>query len=373
MSSEKSISFEKSTKAPTLLTIGSRKSRLAMIQTHMVIDALKRHYPECEFVVKNIDTTGDNILDRPLAKIGEKALFTRELEEELLRGTIDMIVHSLKDMPTTLPDRCCIGAIMAREDPSDSLVLRKDLIHMLKTGPNLNMEYIMNDCSKCVQTFGTSSLRRIAQLRNSSPNVVIKDVRGNLNTRLDKLDNHPKHGYDCLVLATAGLIRGGFHDRISLRLTHGNWYHAVSQGALGVECLSDDYRMQQILFPLVDSRTVFECTSERVLMKCLEGGCSVPIGVQTIWSNADRWLLTLKAKVLTIDGKESVQGEQTEDLDNQNFPINETFELSDFTDIRIEGIDNQFECRLKNSVRLGRSVAKQLIDMGVKNILKRSQ
>nr|XP_027197205.1 uncharacterized protein LOC113791608 [Dermatophagoides pteronyssinus] len=372
MSSEITISFEKSVEAPTLLTIGSRKSRLAMIQTHMVIDALKHHYPKCEFVVKNIDTTGDNILDRPLAKIGEKALFTRELEEELLKGTIDIIVHSLKDMPTTLPDRCCIGAIMQREDPSDSLVLREDLIHLNKTEQNMNIKYIIDDCTQHVQTFGTSSLRRIAQLRNLSQNVSIKDVRGNLNTRLDKLDNHPKYGYDCLILATAGLKRAGFNDRISLRLTDDNWYHAVSQGALGIECLADDYRMQRILHPLVNPRAVFECTSERVLMKCLEGGCSVPIGVQTEWSNNERWLLTLKAKVLSTDGKQSVQGEQTEDLDNQNVPINETFELSDFTDIRISETDNQFECRLQNSVRLGRSVAKKLIDMGVKDILKRS-
>ncbi|KAF7493770.1 Porphobilinogen deaminase [Sarcoptes scabiei] len=286
----------------SLLIVGSRRSRLAMLQTEMVIDELRKFYPWMNFRIKNIDTTGDRILDRALVQIGEKSLFTKELEDELLESRIDIIVHSLKDLPTSLPNRCCIGAILKREDPSDSLVLRKDLQNLSSSDFN---SMLKNSLIRC---YGTSSSRRIAQLRalQSSENetISIKDIRGNLNTRLDKLDNHERFGYDCLILATAGLKRCGFASRISTKL---DWFYAVSQGALAVECRSDDDEMIKLLRPLIDEQTALECTAERVLMKCLEGGCSVPIGVRSRWPSNSSSVLSLETKVLSLDGKQSVQ------------------------------------------------------------------
>lgn len=359
--------------------MGSRKSALALVQTNWVIDQLSQLHPGLQFEVVTIDTTGDNILDRPLAKIGEKALFTRELEDELLAGNIDLIVHSLKDLPTTLPDDCCIGAITRREDPTDSLVLRTGL-HLPR--PDATLEEILAN-NQSITTFGTSSLRRIAQLRTRCPAVTVKDVRGNINTRIRKLDAHDEHGYDCLVMATAGLVRGGFAHRISHRL---NWYHAVSQGALGVECRTDDaYMVTEVLAPLVDQRALLECLAERVLMKCLEGGCSVPIGVRTRWSEdivSEKTELTLEAIVLSLNGTQRVEATATQPLDDtQSLPANAQrampteeegrldWSLFDFTDVSVRHFDDQLQVRLHNAVLLGRRLATMMIDRGVRDIL----
>lgn len=239
-------------------------------------------------------------------------------------------------------------------------MLRNDL----KTIPHDSLESVLNDPN--VKVFGSSSLRRIAQLKDKCPNVETKNVRGNLNTRLNKLNNPSLHGYDCLILATSGLKRAGFQDYITVKL---DWYHAVSQGALGVECRANDLAMIELLRPLVDDKTVYECTAERVFLKGIEGGCSVPIGVRTIWKKP--FVLTIQTKVLSIDGKKSLTAECTRNLDDNDNVDDETlinFTLSDYTDIKLQ-FDNEFSLRIKNSVILGRKIAKQMIELGAKNIL----
>lgn len=246
---------------------------------------------------------------------------------------------------------------------------------MLRTGvelprSNATLEDILAESS--ISTFGTSSLRRIAQLRARSANVVVKDVRGNINTRLSKLDNHDEHGYDCLVMATSGLVRGGFEHRISLRLE--NWYHAVSQGALGVECRMDDTLMlTRILAPLslMGRKAMLECMAERVLMKCLEGGCSVPIGVRTYWNSPSNLSkLTLEAIVLSIDGSQRVEARLTQQL-LEPLPNDESnaFSLSDFTYVPVFQFDSQLQVQICNCVLLGRKLAQRMIDIGVKDVL----
>lgn len=236
-------------------------------------------------------------------------------------------------------------------------MLRNDL----KTIPHDTLESVLNDPN--VKIFGSSSLRRIAQLKDKCPSVETKNVRGNLNTRLNKLNNPSLYGYDCLILATSGLKRAGFQDYITVKL---DWYHAVSQGALGVECRANDLAMIELLRPLVDDKTVFECTAERVFLKCIEGGCSVPIGVRTNWKKS--FILTIQTKVLSIDGKKSLTAECTRNLDDDTDETLFNFTLSDYTDIKLQ-FDNQFSLRIKNSVILGREIAKQMIELGAKDIL----
>ena len=269
--------------------------------------------------------------------------------------------------------------LFRREDPTDSLVLRTGL-HLPR--PDATLEEILAN-NQSITTFGTSSLRRIAQLRTRCPAVTVKDVRGNINTRIRKLDAHDEHGYDCLVMATAGLVRGGFAHRISHRL---NWYHAVSQGALGVECRTDDaYMVTEVLAPLVDQRALLECLAERVLMKCLEGGCSVPIGVRTRWSEdivSEKTELTLEAIVLSLNGTQRVEATATQPLDDtQSLPANAQrampteeegrldWSLFDFTDVSVRHFDDQLQVRLHNAVLLGRRLATMMIDRGVRDIL----
>ncbi|KAI2798677.1 hypothetical protein BLOT_010653 [Blomia tropicalis] len=337
----------------TKICVGSRKSQLAMVQTEWVINKLKLQHPWLQFEVITLDTIGDNILDRPLSQIGEKALFTRELEDQLLAGNVDLIVHSLKDMPTTLPDNCCIGSITEREDPTDSLVLRTGL----SIPSNQQFERTISD----VKVFGTSSLRRMAQLRFIKHEVEVKDMRGNLNTRLRKLDDYENNKIDCLVLATAGLIRNGQGDRISQRLP---WYHAVSQGALGIECrLDDEFLLNRILPGLSNNKSMIECTAERVLMKCLEGGCSVPIGVRSKWLDSNT--IQLEAIVLSLDGKRKVESDESRKITE---PIDKQLVWS-IEDYAYLAVDDDRLIPMKNAVILGRNLAAKMIELGVQQIL----
>jgi hydroxymethylbilane synthase len=314
-----------------------------------------------------MSTTGDHILDKPLSEIGSKALFTKELEESLLANEIDFIVHSLKDLPTSLPSGCCIGAILKREDPNDCLVLKKGLqvkdpMDLMKKGTNgQNI------------TFGTSSLRRIAQIKHHNPEARVADIRGNLNTRLSKLDNE-ETPFDVLILACAGLIRGEFGDRISKSMRDEAWYYAVGQGALAIESRVGDEFITDLLQPLMDYPTVYEALAERSLMFTLEGGCSVPIGVKCSWTGngapqAEGSLeLTISGAVFALDGSRFVHNSVAGDLNKTEEATGSGDERINLTGI-MEPKCPLLGLRFKNSAGLGRALAGLLRDDGALDIL----
>lgn len=270
-----------------MYTIGSRKSELALVQTRWVHSQLQQHHPTIPFDVKTMETQGDIILDVALAKIGDKGLFTKELEVGMLQGQVDLAVHSLKDLPTKLPDGLILGVITERENPADALVLSERLTQACVSLATLPEGTVI----------GTSSLRRLAQLRYHFPHLVFKDVRGNLNTRLAKLDDGQ---YDALILAVAGLERLGMPDRISEVISSDYSLHAVGQGALGIECRGDDPDLLALLQVLHHPETAARCLAERALLRSLEGGCQVPIGVGTAISGEN---LSLTGMVASLDGK----------------------------------------------------------------------
>ncbi|PZV08718.1 MAG: hydroxymethylbilane synthase [Leptolyngbya sp.] len=293
-----------STASPTVSTsqrtvrIVSRKSQLALIQTHWVRDELQRHFPELGFDIVTMETQGDKVLDVSLSKIGDKGLFTQELEDTMLRGDSDFAVHSLKDLPTRLPEGLMLGCITERKDPADALVVHaKNKDKTLATLPE-------------GAVIGTSSLRRLAQLRHHYPHLSFKDIRGNLNTRLRKLD---EGGYDGIILAAAGLQRMAMGDRIHEILPPEISLHAVGQGALGIECRTGDAEILQLLSVLSHAPTTARCLAERAFLRELEGGCQVPIGVNTTLEGDD---LILTGLVASLDGqrviKNTVQGPTAE-------------------------------------------------------------
>ncbi|MGL5032905.1 MAG: hydroxymethylbilane synthase, partial [Microcystaceae cyanobacterium] len=248
------------------IRIGSRKSQLALVQTYWVQEQLQKHFPERTFEVETMSTQGDKILDVALAKIGDKGLFTKELEVGMLDRSLDLAVHSLKDLPTKLPDGLVLGCVTERVNPADALVLNAK--HQDKQLETLPVGAVI----------GTSSLRRLAQLRHHYPHLSFKDVRGNVNTRLAKLDAGE---YDGLILAVAGLQRLGFGDRIDQVIPADISLHAVGQGALGIECRGDDTEVLAMLKVLEDIPSRDRALAERAFLRQLEGGCQVPIGVNT--------------------------------------------------------------------------------------------
>lgn len=278
---------------PRTIRIGSRKSQLALVQTYWVREQLQKSYPEISFEVHTMSTQGDKILDVALAKIGDKGLFTKELEVGMLNQEIDFAVHSLKDLPTNLPEGLTLAAITERENPADALVVHEKYkdkqIETLPAGA----------------VIGTSSLRRLAQLRNRFPHFTFKDVRGNLNTRMAKLDSGE---YDALILAAAGLQRLGMGDRIHQILPKEVSLHAVGQGALGIECRADDSELINLLKAIEHPATRDRCLAERAFLRILEGGCQVPIGVNTE-INGDN--LTLTGIVASVDGQKLVKDSVT--------------------------------------------------------------
>lgn len=271
--------------------IGSRKSQLALVQTHWVRDRLAEHFPGRTFEVHTMSTQGDKILDVALAKIGDKGLFTKELELGMIENQVDFAVHSLKDLPTTLPDGLMLGCVTERENPADALVVREK--HKDKQLDTLPKGAVV----------GTSSLRRLAQLRYHYSYLQFRDVRGNLNTRLQKLDSGE---YDAIILAVAGLERLGMGDRVHQVIPSEVSLHAVGQGALGIECRSDDSEILELLKALEHPPTAQRCYAERAFLRELEGGCQVPIGVNTT-IEGDR--LTLVGMVASLDGQRLIKDE----------------------------------------------------------------
>ena len=281
------------------LRIASRRSQLAMVQTEWVQAELLRAHPGLEISIEAMATQGDKILDVALAKIGDKGLFTKELEAQMLVNHADIAVHSLKDLPTNLPAGLMLGCVTEREDPADALVVHSR--HLDKSLASLPEGSVV----------GTSSLRRLAQLRYHYPHLVFKDVRGNVITRLEKLDSGD---YDCLILAAAGLGRLGLADRIHELIDPSISLHAVGQCALGIECREADPEVLALIKVLEHRPTALRCLAERSFLRSLEGGCQVPIGVNSSFDSADNLVLT--GMVASLDGKrlirDQVQGSQAD-------------------------------------------------------------
>ncbi|MBE9037470.1 hydroxymethylbilane synthase [aff. Roholtiella sp. LEGE 12411] len=286
------------TSPPRTIRIGSRKSQLALVQTYWVQEQLQKSFPDITFEVHTMSTQGDKILDVALAKIGDKGLFTKELELGMLNKEIDFAVHSLKDLPTNLPAELTLAAITERENPADALVVHEK--HKDKQIDTMPVGTVI----------GTSSLRRLAQLRHHFPHFTFKDVRGNLNTRLAKLDAGE---YDALILAAAGLERLGMGDRVHQIIPKEISLHAVGQGALGIECRADDSDLLSLLKAIEHPQTRDRCLAERAFLRDLEGGCQVPIGVNTeIIDNK----LTLTGIVTSVDGQKMVKDTVTGEANN---------------------------------------------------------
>ncbi|KAK1774288.1 porphobilinogen deaminase, dipyromethane cofactor binding domain-containing protein [Copromyces sp. CBS 386.78] len=282
--------------------IGTRRSALALRQVDLVIAALQPHHPNVHFQVDAIATLGDKNQTASLPSLG-KGLWTNELEAKLFNNEVDFIVHCLKDVPTTLPEGGKIGVVTEREDPRDVVVMKKKWAEEGKYK-------VLADLPEGA-IVGTSSVRRAAQLRRQYPRLVFKDVRGNIETRMRKCD---EEDYDCIILAAAGLLRMGYDERIAQWLDSttegGGMLHAVGQGALAMEVREGDEKMLEIIKPLCHEKTMLATFAERAVMRSLEGGCSVPIGVETKWVEDNK--LQLKATVVSLDGKQSVDGQSVE-------------------------------------------------------------
>ena len=270
------------------IRIATRKSPLALWQAEFVRDSLLRANPGLQIELIKMTTQGDKILDTPLAKVGGKGLFVKELEQGMLRGEADLAVHSMKDVPVELPAGLHLAAICEREDPRDAFVSnRYAAFAELPQGARV----------------GTSSLRRQSQIRASRPDLQIFDLRGNVNTRLAKLD---AGDYDAIILAVAGLKRLGFESRIRTGIAPEVSLPAIGQGAVGIECRSDDARINSLLAALNHPHPRICVEAERAMNLRLQGGCQVPIGGYALLENGVLWLRGL---VGSPDGLRVIRGE----------------------------------------------------------------
>lgn len=299
------------------LKIATRQSPLALWQANYIKQRLEDLYPTLIVTLVPMVTKGDVILDTPLAKIGGKGLFVKELEMALLNKTADIAVHSMKDVPMVFPEGLELSVICKREDPRDAFVSNR---------------YRSLDELPQGSIVGTSSLRRQCQLKYWRPDLVVDSLRGNVGTRLNKLD---QGNYDAIILASAGLIRLGLQERISSFIDVNMSLPAVGQGAIGIECRHDDLRVKSLLAPLSDLETTNCVIAERSMNNYLQGGCQVPIAGYAIQQNNE---LYMKALVGALDGSNI---------------------------IRVEG-----KSAVENSKDLGVNLAKQLLEQGADKILK---
>ena len=282
------------------LIIGSRGSKLALWQSEQARDRLRQLNPQIDVHIEIIKTTGD-VKSDPLSVIGGKGVFTKELEDALLDGRIDLAVHSLKDLPTMLPDGLSISAICEREDPRDALVLSTRTDFDVRAIGNLPRGSIV----------GTSSQRRVAQIRcYRGDELVIKDLRGNVDTRIRKLDEGQ---YDVAILASAGLVRLGLQDRISLRIPISHMLPAVGQGAVAIETRSGDDLALEATRKLDHRETRLACLAERAFLRGLGGGCQLPIAAH---ARLEGELLMLDGLVARTDGSKRLQDSVSGSPDN---------------------------------------------------------
>ena len=304
------------TRDETLVVIGSRGSLLAITQTTWVKDHIQFFRSDLDFHIKKITTSGDKITDVALAKIGGKGLFTKEIENELLAGIVDLAVHSMKDLPTQMPEGLKIGCVPLRENPHDVIVSRN------------NTKF--SDLPEGA-VIGTCSLRRKAQLLAVRPDLKVVDLRGNLDTRLKKIEEGQ---FDAVVLACAGIRRLGRQEVISEILDSDTIIPAVGQGALCIQIREDDPATEELLRPLNHEETALAITAERALMAELEGGCQVPVGGH---AKMEEGLLTLYGVVASVEGDRIIRAQDTDDP--------------------------------ANAEELGKRVAGRLITMGAREIL----
>ena len=277
------------------LKIATRQSPLALWQANYVKDRLQQQYPDLTVELVPMVTKGDVILDSPLAKIGGKGLFVKELENALLNKEADIAVHSMKDVPMQFPEGLGLAVICKREDPRDAFVSNS-----YRTFAELPQGAVV----------GTSSLRRQCQLKALRPDLDIRSLRGNVGTRLSKLDNGD---YDAIILASAGLIRLGLADRIASFIDVEQSLPAAGQGAVGIECRTDDMQVQALLAPLADAETTYCVRAERAMNNHLQGGCQVPIGGYAVLQQGQ---LYLRALVGDIDGSRIIRAEGKSPVEN---------------------------------------------------------
>ncbi len=313
------------------LIIGSRGSRLALWQANWIKNRLEKTHPGLVVEIEVIKTTGDKLTEASLTQIGGKGVFTKEIEDALLERRVDLAVHSLKDLPTTLPDGLHIAAITEREDVRDALLVNQSLRDKVNSIKDLPQG----------ARIGTSSLRRRAQLLHQRPDLQISELRGNVDTRLRKLDEGE---YDAIILASAGLIRLGFSDRIAARLDVGEMLTAVGQAALGIETRIDDQRTNLLLEPLNHWPTRHATEAERAVLRELGGGCAVPIAafarIRKDKSEGRKMgKLILEALVADVEGKQMIRRQ-------------------------VSGPINQAE-------ELGAQLAESLVDAGARDLLPR--
>ncbi|MAJ76201.1 MAG: hydroxymethylbilane synthase [Candidatus Thioglobus sp. TMED218] len=273
-----------------MLKIATRKSPLALWQGEFVKSKLEAIYPDLKVELVKMTTQGDQILNSPLSKIGGKSLFIKELEVGIMEGRADIAVHSMKDVPYELPQGFEIGAILERESPFDAFVSNDfNSIQDLPVGARL----------------GSCSLRRIVQVKALRPDLEILDLRGNVNTRLKKLDDGE---YDAIILACSGLARLGFDNRIKQDLSPDDSLPAVGQGALGIEIEANDHEISSLIKPLIHKKTQIEVSAERALNATLQGGCSVAIGA---FATSEDSKLTLSGMVGNVDSGEIIRVQET--------------------------------------------------------------
>lgn len=271
-----------------LIRIATRKSPLALWQAEEVSRQLKLHHPDINIELVKIKSRGDKILDAPLAKVGGKGLFVKELEQAMLDGEADIAVHSMKDVPMEFPTGLHLPVIMEREDPRDAFVSRQ--YRSLSDLPDN-------------ARIGTSSLRRQLQIKEAMPHAKMLDLRGNVNSRLDKLE---RGDFDAIILASAGLIRLGFEDRITSHLEPEQSLPAIGQGAVGIECREGDQTMMDLIQPLNHPYTHTRLLAERAMNHRLHGGCQVPIaGYATLEGDE----IYLRGLVGRPDGSKVVRGD----------------------------------------------------------------
>lgn len=303
--------------SPSKLVIASRESALAMWQAKHIQQSLQALYPNCDIEILGMTTTGDQILDAPLAQIGGKGLFIKELETALLDGRADLAVHSMKDVPMNLPDEFLLAAVSKREDARDAFVSnRYQKIEDLPAG----------------SIVGTSSLRRQSQLKARFPHLKVETLRGNLQTRLRKLDEGQ---YDGIILAAAGLIRLQLGDRIRQLISTDDSIPAVGQGALGIEINAQRQDLLEVLAPLNDATTHACVAAERAFSRALAGSCTVPLGAYA--NSADAQTIHIQGFVAALDGSTVLK--------------------------------NQLVGQLSQAEQLGASLAQALIAQGAREVL----
>ncbi|MCX7761056.1 MAG: hydroxymethylbilane synthase [Hydrogenothermaceae bacterium] len=303
------------------IRIGTRKSKLAMWQTNFIAEKLRERNIEVEII--QITTQGDKILDVPLAKIGGKGLFVKEIEDAMIRGEIDIAVHSLKDVPTKLPEGLGIVAIPLREDPFDAFV---------------SVKYNSLDEMPSAAILGTSSLRRKSQALRLNPNVEIVDLRGNVDTRIRKLQEGQ---FDAIILAYAGLKRLGLEDVVKYKFSPEEMIPAVCQGFLGIEARLDDVKVLDTISFLNNMESFIRATAERSFLATLEGGCQVPLGS---YCEIKENKICIVGYIADLEGKEFYKDRLEENLSDN--PI-------------------------KQAKEVGERLANRLLDMGGKQILEK--